>query len=160
MNKLTIVINPRGWGKTLVEVLATYTRAVLTPNYTQFMTAQSLKKASDLFKQKHAEIIKFFPFFKSEFAKDPIIKEGKVEIYFKNGSFVGILPNTNDAKGSRANSIVGEESALMDKEVFDDAIEPIVSEPYPNQRSMSCRNPYILNGLQNIQIVYFQTRKS
>ena len=86
------------------------------------MTAQSLKKASDLFKQKHAEIIKFFPFFKNEFAKDPIIKEGKVEIYFKNGSFVGILPNTNDAKGSRANCIVGEESALMDKEVFDDAI--------------------------------------
>ena len=146
---------PRGWGKTLVEVLATYTRAVLTPNYTQFMTAQSLKKASDLFKQKHAEIVKFFPFFKNEFAKDPIIKEGKVEIYFKNGSFVGILPNTNDAKGSRANCIVGEESALMDKEVFDDAIEPIVSEPYPNQRSMSCRNPYVLNGLHFVTTTYF-----
>ena len=146
---------PRGWGKTLVELLATYTRAVLTPNYTQFMTAQSLKKASDLFKQKHAEIIKFFPFFKSEFAKEPIIKEGKVEIYFKNGSFIGILPNTNDAKGSRANSIVGEESALMDKDVFDDAIEPIVSEPYPNQRSMSCRNPYVLNGLHFVTTTYF-----
>ena len=146
---------PRGWGKTLVEVLAAYTKAVLVPNYTQFMTAQSLKKASDLFKQKHAEIVKFFPFFKNEFAKDPIIKEGKVEIYFKNGSFVGILPNTNDAKGSRANCIVGEESALMDKEVFDDAIEPIVSEPYPNQRSMSCRNPYVLNGLHFVTTTYF-----
>ena len=146
---------PRGWGKTLVEVLAAYTKGVLVPNYTQFMTAQSLKKASDLFKQKHAEIIKFFPFFKNEFAKDPIIKEGKVEIYFKNGSFIGILPNTNDAKGSRANCIVGEESALMDKEVFDDAIEPIVSEPYPNQRSMSCRNPYVLNGLHFVTTTYF-----
>lgn len=136
-------------------MLAAYTKAVLVPNYTQFMTAQSLKKASDLFKQKHAEIVKFFPFFKSEFAKEPIIKEGKVEIYFKNGSFVGILPNTNDAKGSRANCIVGEESALMDKEVFDDAIEPIVSEPYPNQRSMSCRNPYVLNGLHFVTTTYF-----
>lgn len=145
----------RGFGKTLVELLATYTRAVLTPNYTQFMTAQSLKKASELFKQKHAEIIKFFPFFKNEFAKEPIIKEGKVEIPFKNGSFIGILPNTDDAKGSRGNNIVGEESALMDKSVFDDAIEPIVSEPYPNQRIMSCRNPYILNGLHFVTTTYF-----
>ena len=119
------------------------------------MTAQNLKKASELFKQKHAEILKFFPFFKSEFAKEPIIKEGRVEIYFKNGSFIGILPNTNDAKGSRANSIVSEESALMSKDVFDDAIEPIVSEPYPNQRSMSCRNPYVLNGLHFVTTTYF-----
>ena len=74
---------------------------------------------------------------------------------FKNGSFIGILPNTNDAKGSRANSIVAEESALMSKDVFDDAIEPIVSEPYPNQRFMSCRNPYILNGLHFVTTTYF-----
>lgn len=146
---------PRGWGKTIVEILAAYTKAVLVPNYTQFMTAQTLRKASDLFKQKHAEIVKFFPFFEKEFAKDPIIKEGKVEIHFKNGSFIGILPNTDDAKGSRANCIVAEESALMDKDTFDDAIEPIVSEPYRNQRLMSQRNPYILNGLHFITTTYF-----
>ena len=43
----------------------------------------------------------------------------------------------------------------MDKSVFDDAIEPIVSEPYPNQRIMSCRNPYILNGLHFVTTTYF-----
>ena len=146
---------PRGFGKTLVEILGTYVKAILIPNYTQFMTAQNLKKASELFKQKHAEVIKFFPFIANEFAKDPIIKEGRVEIPFKNGSFIGILPNTDDAKGSRANSITSEESALMDKEVFDDAIEPIVSEPYPNQRNMSQRNPFVINGLHFITTTYF-----
>lgn len=119
------------------------------------MTAQNLKKASELFKQKHAEVLKFFPFITKEFAKDPIIKEGRVEIQFKNGSFIGILPNTDDAKGSRANSITSEESALMNKEVFDDAIEPIVSEPYPNQRNMSQRNPFVINGLHFITTTYF-----
>ena len=146
---------PRGWGKTLVEILATYAKAILIPNYTQFMTAQSLKHASDLFKQKHAEVLKFFPFIENEFAKDPVIKEGRVEIYFKNGSMIGILPNTNDAKGSRANCITAEESALMNKEVFDDAIEPIVSEPYPNQRKQSQNNPFVINGLHFITTTYF-----
>ena len=146
---------PRGWGKTLVEILATYVKAILIPNYTQFMTAQSLKHASDLFKQKHAEVIKFFPFIENEFAKEPSIKEGRVEIYFKNGSLIGILPNTNDAKGSRANCITSEESALMNKEVFDDAIEPIVSEPYPNQRKQSQNNPFVINGLHFITTTYF-----
>ena len=155
MNRLTIVINPRGWGKTIVEILAAYTKAVLVPNYTQFMTAQNLKKASELFKQKHAEIVRFFPFFEKEFAKDPVIKEGRVEIAFKNGSVIGILPNTDDAKGSHANCIVAEESALMSKDVFDDAIEPIVSQPYGNQRCMSQRNPFILNGLHFITTTYF-----
>ena len=146
---------PRGWGKTLVEILATYVKGILIPNYTQFMTAQSLKHASDLFKQKHAEVIKFFPFIQNEFAKDPVIKEGRVEIYFKNGSMIGILPNTQDAKGSRANCITAEETALMNKTVFDDAIEPIVSEPYPNQRKQSQNNPFVINGLHFITTTYF-----
>lgn len=119
------------------------------------MTAQTLTHASDLFKQKHAEVLKFFPFIENEFAKPPVIKEGRVEITFKNGSFIGILPNSDDAKGSRANAITSEESALMDKEVFDDAIEPIVSEPYPNQRQQSKRNPFITNSLHFITTTYF-----
>lgn len=143
----------RGWGKTMVELLTNYTKCVLVPNTQIFLTSSTMKLASNLIKQKHAEVIRFFPFFEDEIEKYSI-KENGAFIIFKNGSRIDTLPNSQDAKGNRGNQICSEESALLTKAVFDDAIEPIVSEPYKNQRTQK-RHPYILNGLHFITTTYF-----
>jgi ribonucleoside-diphosphate reductase alpha chain len=143
----------RGWGKTMVELLTNYTKCVLVPNTQIFLTSSTMKLASNLIKQKHAEVLRFFPFFENEIEKCSI-KENGAYIIFKNGSRIDTLPNSQDAKGNRGNQICSEESALLTKAVFDDAIEPIVSEPYKNQRTQK-RHPYILNGLHFITTTYF-----
>lgn len=143
----------RGWGKTMVELLTNYTKCVLVPNTQIFLTSSTMKLASNLIKQKHAEVLRFFPFFKDEIEKESI-KENGAYIQFKNGSRIDTLPNSDDAKGNRGHQICSEESALLSKAVFDNAIEPIVSEPYKNQKTQK-QHPYIINGLHFITTTYF-----
>lgn len=137
---------------TLVELLGNYVKCILTPNYTCYMSAQSLKQSASLFKQKHAEILQFYPAIADEIVKAQI--RDAVYIEFKSGAKIMNLANDDSAKGNRANMITSEESALMSKAVFDDAIQPIVSEPYKNQRNKR-RNPYVINGLHFITTTYY-----
>lgn len=137
----------------MVELLANYTKCVLVPNTQIFLTSSTMKLASNLIKQKHAEVLRFFPFFVDEIEKSSI-KENGAYILFKNGSRIDTLPNSEDAKGNRGHQICSEESALLSKAVFDNAIEPIVSEPYKNQRTQG-QHPYIVNGLHFITTTYF-----
>lgn len=143
----------RGWGKTLIELLANYTKCVLVPNTQIFLTSSTMKLASNLIKQKHAEVLRFYPFFKEEIEKYSA-KENGAYVLFKNGSRIDTLPNSEDAKGNRGHQICSEESALLSKAVFDNAIEPIVSEPYKNQKTQG-QHPYIVNGLHFITTTYY-----
>ena len=143
----------RGWGKTMVELLTNYTKCVLVPNTQIFLTSSTMKLAANLIKQKHAEVLRFYPFLEGEIEKASL-RENGAYIIFKNGSRIDTLPNSQDAKGNRGNQICSEESALLTKAVFDDAIEPIVSEPYKNQRTQK-RHPYIVNGLHFITTTYY-----
>jgi ribonucleoside-diphosphate reductase alpha chain len=143
---------PRGWGKTFNEVLAMYVVSVLFPNMEQALTAQTLSNAASLLKSKHSEIIKYYPWFENEIYR-PKFSKDSAEVMFLNGSLIRILANSQTSKGQRARRIQIEESALLNNDLFEDALEPIVEIGRTTSGELAIVNPEELNQ----QINFFTT---
>ena len=115
---------PRGISKTLIHVMNQYHTACCYPNITTSITASTKESAVKIWKDKHDEILRFYPSFADNIKKASFSKDyGIVE--FVNGSVVDSLANSQQSKGLRRRRGGLEESALIDKETYDDAIEPI-----------------------------------
>lgn len=115
---------PRGISKTLIHIMNQYHTASCFPNMLSSVTASTKESAVKIWKDKHDEILRFYPAFaenikSANFSKD----SGRVE--FVNGSVIDSLANAQTSKGLRRRRGGLEESALIDKETYDDAIEPI-----------------------------------
>jgi ribonucleoside-diphosphate reductase alpha chain len=115
---------PRGISKTLIHVMNQYHTACCFPNITTSITASTKESAVKIWKDKHDEILRFYPSFADNIKSASFTKDtGKVE--FVNGSVIDSLANSQTSKGLRRRRGGLEESALIDKETYDDAIEPI-----------------------------------
>ena len=115
---------PRGISKTQIHIMSQYHTACCFPNITLSITASTKESAVKIWKDKHDEILRFYPSFannirSASFAKD----SGRVE--FVNGAVVDNLANSQQSKGLRRRRGGLEESALIDKDTYDDCIEPI-----------------------------------
>ncbi len=119
---------PRGGSKTLVQIMAVYHAAVWFPNITLAITASTKESAVKIWKEKHEEIIRFYPALKDEIKSASFAKDsGRVE--FQNGAVIDNLANAQSSKGLRRRRGSLEESALIDKDLYEDAIEPIFNIP-------------------------------
>lgn len=137
---------PRGISKTLVHVMAQYHTCSCFPNITTSITASTKESAVKIWKDKHDEILRFYPAFADNIKKSNFSKDyGLVE--FVNGSVIDSLANSQQSKGLRRRRGGLEESALIDKETYDDAIEPIFNISRPTMTGMI--DPEELNGQIN-----------
>jgi len=137
---------PRGGAKTLIHILVQYHTATCYPNITLAITSSTKENAVKIWKEKHDEILRFYPSFADNFKSVNFSKDtGRVE--FANGSVVDNLANTQSSKGLRRRRGGLEESALIDKDLYEDAIEPIFNIP---RTTMSGEiDPLELNGQIN-----------
>lgn len=143
-----------GMGKTLVELLSLCITAVLTPDLTLSMSAQTLQASAGMFADKMAEIKKFYPIIADEIVVEQISKD-RVYIEFKSGARITNLENRQSAKGKRRNLVFLEECALMDEFTYKDALEPLVSEPYSNIKNFD-KDPYVINRQAFITTAYMK----
>jgi len=119
---------PRGGSKTLIGVMAQYHIAICFPGVTLSITASTKEAAVKIWKEKHDEILGFYPSLANEIASASFTKDtGRV--VFQNGSIVDNLANAQTSKGLRRRRGNLEESAQIDKDLYDDAIEPIFNIP-------------------------------
>ena len=137
---------PRGISKTLVHVMDQYHTACCFPGVSLSITASTKEQAVKIWKDKHDEILRFYPSFaenikSANFSKDT----GKVE--FVNGSIIDNLANSQQSKGLRRHRGGLEESALIDKDTYDDCIEPIFN--IGRTTMTSANDPEELNGQIN-----------
>ncbi len=137
---------PRGISKTLVHVMDQYHTACCFPCVSLSITASTKEQSVKIWKDKHEEILRFYPSFaenikSANFSKDT----GKVE--FVNGSIIDNLANSQQSKGLRRHRGGLEESALIDKDTYDDCIEPIFNIGRTTMTSEN--NPEELNGQIN-----------
>jgi len=144
---------PRGYGKTYDEVLAMHLVAIFFPSIDLAMTAQTKENAAELIKDKHNEIIKHFPMLENELADKAKFSKGDAEISFKSDSRIDNLANANSSKGQRRKRINIEESALLNDEMFQDALKPIVEVPRYTVGKYGVVDPCELNQ----QINFFTT---
>lgn len=119
---------PRGFGKTLIEVMVMVHASVFFPNMEFVMTAQTRENAAALLEDKFNELIKFYPLLKEEIYKSSF-RVNLAEIEFHNGSKIDILANNQSSKGRRRKRIMVEESALLNNKVYEDVLEPIPNVP-------------------------------
>lgn len=144
---------PRGWGKTYDEVLAMYLVSIFFPSIDLAMTAQTKENAAELIKDKHNEIIKHFPMLENELLDKPKFSKGDAEVKFKSDSRIDNLANAQSSKGQRRKRINIEESALLNDEMFQDALKPIVEVPRYTVGKLGVVDPCELNQ----QINFFTT---
>lgn len=115
---------PRGISKTLVHIMAQYHTLVCYPNITTTITASTKESGVKIWKDKHDEILRFYPSF-AQYIKTANFSKDSGRVEFINGSVMDNLANSQQSKGLRRRRGGLEESALIDKETYDDAIDPI-----------------------------------
>jgi ribonucleoside-diphosphate reductase alpha chain len=115
---------PRGISKTQIHIMSQYHTACCFPNITLSITASTKESAVKIWKDKHDEILRFYPSFAANIKSANFSKDsGRVE--FVNGAVIDNLANSQQSKGLRRRRGGLEESALIDKDTYDDCIEPI-----------------------------------
>lgn len=144
------------YGKTFCELLVLYCVAILYPDCNLSMSAQTREASAKLIKEKHSEIKKFFPLIANEIVKENLSKD-TAEIIFTSGSKIDNLANTQSSKGLRRHRLYMEESALINNEVFQDALEPIPNVPRRTIGKESKINPDELSGqIHFLTTAYFK----
>ncbi|MBU5332091.1 hypothetical protein KQI61_07755 [Anaerocolumna aminovalerica] len=143
---------PRGWSKTFTEVLGMILVCIFFPDITIALTAQTKENAAELMKDKVIEILRYYPLLENEIVSKKFSK-GDAEVVFKNGSRMDNLVNGHQSKGQRRKRINIEESALLNNEMFQDALKPIVEVPRTTVGTYAIVDPEELNQ----QINFFST---
>lgn len=136
----------RGYGKTMLHIMAQYHVARFFPNITLSVTASTRESAVSIWQDKHNEILKFYPALKDEIKVEQFSRD-KGYVEFVNGASIDALANSQKSKGQRRRRGGLEESNLIDKETLLDAVIPIFNIP---RRTMgNLVDPEELNGQIN-----------
>lgn len=147
---------PRGYGKTFIELLGLYLCALFFPDSNLSMSAQTKEAAAKFMKEKHKEIMKFYPLLENEIVKVSFQKD-LAEVYVSSGSVISTLANQPSSKGLRRHKLMMEESALINNILFEDCLEPIPNIPRRTIGALGVINPYELHGqLHFLTTAYFK----
>jgi hypothetical protein len=141
-------VYPRGWGKTFDEVIIMFIACIFFPSIEFSLTAQTKENAAELLKDKYNDILKKYPWFKNEIY-DAKFSKNDAEIKFVNNSRIDVLANSSTSKGQRRNSIMIEESALIDDFTFQDSLFPIVEHGRLTVGKLGILNPEELSQKVN-----------
>jgi len=144
----TYGVFPRGFGKTMIELMSIYHTAIFFPDVNLSMSAQTKENAASISEDKHKELIRKFPLLVNEISKATHSKD-TVEVIFKSGGAYSILANAQSTKGQRRHRLNVEESALLNNELFKDVLEPVVNVPRRTIGEQAVISPYELNGMIN-----------
>lgn len=145
----TYGVFPRGFGKTMLELMSIYHTCIFFPNITIAMSAQTKENAASISEEKHNELLMFYPLLKDELDGKPNFSKDNAEVFFKSGAKYSILANAQSTKGQRRRRLNVEESALLNNELFKDVLEPVVNVPRRTIGKLSTVNPFELNGMIN-----------
>lgn len=134
----------RGYGKTFLEFANMVIVCIRYPNIELSLTAQTKENAAALLKDKFNELVRYYPMLLNEVKKYSFIK-GEALIEFNNRARIDALANAQSSKGQRRKRISIEESNLMDKVIFEDALEPVVEVGRTTCGKFAIVNPEELN---------------
>jgi len=126
---------------TFVEVLSLFLICIFYPDTTVSITAQTQKNAAKLLKDKYLEIVKFWPQLKEEVRGIPSFTKDSATIVINNNSILDILVNSETTKGQRRKRMNIEESALLNKALFDDSLAPVIDMPRSTVGKLRMVNP-------------------
>ena len=130
----------------MIHILAQYHVARFFPGITLSVMASTKQSAVDIWEDKHNEILEFYPSLKDEI-KSAYFSKDTGEVTFVNMSRIDALAMAQTSKGKRRRRGGLEESNLIDKDVFEDAVAPIFN--VPRKTLGNIEDPTELNGQIN-----------
>lgn len=118
--KNNYIVLSRGSAKTFTELLSLILKGIMYPGIRLSVTAESKEQASNILKDKYAELVdEWYPFLKNEILKVQFGKDtGMIE--FQNGSKIDVIGAIQTSKGLRRHQGSLEESARMNNYLFKD----------------------------------------
>ena len=141
---------PRGGSKTLIDVMALYHTAIFYPGSKLGITSGTKEQIVSMWKEKHTEIMRFFPAIKKEIcfegSKKPRFAKDTGMVYFNNGSWVQSTPVIQASKGGRRTQLSKEESALIDHTDYKDIVSPMMQGSARIPLGNTVVDPEELNG--------------
>lgn len=137
---------------TYLEFLSMVHTAIFYPDIEVSMTAQTKENAANLIDEKWREVEKHFPMLKKEVVNYQKSKDS-ARLLFTSGGSIDTLANQQSTKGARRKRLNIEEAALLNNDLFQDVLEPIVNVPRRTIGKEAVVNPEELNG----QINFFTT---
>jgi ribonucleoside-diphosphate reductase alpha chain len=142
----------RGYSKTYLEVLSQIVKAILYPNITISITSSTKESAASILKDKAEEIIRHYPYLENEIINQKYSKN-QASLEFVNGARIDVLANAQTSKGQRRSRISVEEANLVQQDVLEDAVLPIVEVPRITNGSLGISDP----NEAHQQVNYFTT---
>lgn len=144
---------PRGYGKTLIEVMGIFHSCIFHPGLQVALSAQTKNNAASILHEKYDEILRWFPLMKNEIVeKETHFGQQEATIVFKNDSKCNVLANQQTSKGQRRHRLMIEESALLNNALFKDVLEPIPNVPRRTVGQLAQRNKW-----ENNEQIHFLT---
>lgn len=116
---------PRGSAKTFGNIWVAIVDSIVLPAIEIAVSAQTKENAAELLNDKYSELLRWVPALQNEVLKYKH-SNNDTEVLFRNKARFDILANAQSSKGQRRKRLRIEESNLVNDEMFQDALKPIV----------------------------------
>lgn len=128
-NDFVMVVASRGLGKSFLVGVYVCCISILRPGHRTIIGAGSRGQAKLLISEKIGkELINMSPNLRKEI-KEIKVSANEVSVLFWNGSSVVAVVSGDNARGHRGHTLIGEESRLIDKDVLDKILRPMLAAP-------------------------------
>ena len=128
-NDFVMVVASRGLGKSFLVGIYVCCISILRPGHRTIIGAGSRGQAKLLISEKIGkELISMSPNLRKEI-KEIKVSANEVSVLFWNGSSVVAVVSGDNARGHRGHTLIGEESRLIDKDVLDKILRPMLAAP-------------------------------
>lgn len=124
------VVASRAIGKTYILAIWSLTLAVLYPGIKVVVTAKTIKQGGILLSEKMQSLRDTYPNVQREINK-MTTNPNNMECLFHNGSTIRVVPSSPNARGSRANYLIIDESRMVDKEILESVLKPLLFNRTP-----------------------------
>jgi len=131
---------------TMLHIMAQYHIARFFPAIALSITASTKESAVGIWKEKHDELLEYFPALADEM-KEASFQKDRGYVKWVNDSWMDALANSKQSNGKRRRRGGLEESNIIDKEVLQSSVLPIFN--IPRRTLGNLIDPEELNGQIN-----------
>lgn len=135
---------PRGSAKTFGNIFVAFVDLIVLPAIEIAVSAQTKENAAQILDDKYKELIRWIPALQNEILKYKH-RDNDTEVLFRNNARFDILANAQSSKGQRRKRLRIEESNLVNDEMFQDALKPIVEVARYTCGKLAIADPCELN---------------
>lgn len=122
-----VYIAARSQGKSFLTAIFSVTRCILYPGTRIVIASMTKEQARLIISQKIMDLYNSYPAVKEEIGDKRNIKTGvdNASVQFLNGSSIVISTSNESGRGKRANVLIVDEFALVDKDMYEKVLRPM-----------------------------------